>query len=530
MSIYGRWRGFIQFTTLASLLGLAACGSLLGIEDVHEDPALGGEAGRAGGESSAGDGQLPGAGHANVGGGAATAGKGGTGQGGTGQGGTGQSGGSSGAGVSGGGDSAGANAGTAGSAGAGTAVHGHVIDYWGHLLANVAIEVAGKTSTTDAQGAFSFDAVPVEYDASLVVSYKWNNYTKTRAWVYQGLTRRDPTLQIYEGLTYKTASVDILPNNPSSLIDARTLTVAFGGPDGSNEKTDIGGNGRDGDSVTWLGPSTTQETAHALIWEKDVNSDFPTKFLAFDSALVALSELATAHSKASFDLSPDTIASGTIVGTVPGSGFVERWNNVFLRYTSNAVIKLVDDEPGSPGFSYLVPTIPNASVTFVAGDGDVQTELGVVHKDGLTPNTSGISVTIPTPTRELAVSPAADSGKVSATTQFDFKRGGSANSPFVAVFTFENDPIRDEVLYVVSAKTPFKLPKVVNGAYSLLPGGTYFWRVETHGAPASVDAMVGPTGFLDSLGDASSHDEPSGPRMGDGSYTLSRAVELQIAP
>jgi hypothetical protein len=95
-----------------------------------------------------------------------------------------------------------------------------------------------------------------------------------------------------------------------------------------------------------------------------------------------------------------------------------------------------------------------------------------------------------------------------------------------------HDPlsVHDDILYVVSAKTPFKLPKVVNGSYTLPTGGSYIWRIETHGTPASVDAMAGPKGFLDSLSNSYNCDEPSGPRTGDGTYTLSKPTKLQLAP
>jgi hypothetical protein len=156
-------------------------------------------------------------------------------------------------------------------------------------------------------------------------------------------------------------------------------------------------------------------------------------------------------------------------------------------------------------------------------------ELGVAHKGGLLPNASGLSLTIPTPARDLIVIPVTDATKVSATTQFNFTRGSGSNAPFVATFTYGDNSVHDDILYVVSAKTPLKLPKVVNGSYTL-PPGPYAWRVETHGAPQGVDAMAGPTGFLDAVSNSYWYDQPSGPRTGDGSYTLSKSVQLQLAP
>ena len=530
-----RWRRSVEFTTVASLLGLAACAKLIGIEDVQLDPSFAGNPGTAGVDSAVA-GQSASGGHTNSAGGA-TAGRGNggqnTGDGGQSTGNGGQNTGSGGTGTQGGAGNQGGNSAAAGATGASTSVKGHVIDFWGHALSNVSVEVAGKASSTDAQGAFSFDSVPNEYDASLVVIFNVNGRIKTRAWVYQGLTRRDPTLQIYEGLGERGTQVDVLPNNPSTLTGSRTLSISFGGPDGASQKTDVSGAGISAAHLAWQGPQVTQEFAHALIWEPDPNSDFPAQFIAFDTTQVGLtdtSDIIQAHGSASFNLSADTIPSGTIAGTVPGSGFTARFNNVFLRYTSNAVIKLLADKSKTAGFSYLIPGIPDSTATLVAGEGDVYTELGVTHKDGLVPNTSGLSLSIPTPARDLAVTPNTDLTKVSASTQFSFKPGGSANAPFVATFAYGDNSVHDDILFVVSAKAPFKLPKVVNGAYTLPPGGPYIWRIETHGAPASVDAMAGPSGFLDTLSNSYNADEPSGPRTGDGFYTLSKPTELKLAP
>jgi hypothetical protein len=42
--------------------------------------------------------------------------------------------------------------------------------------------------------------------------------------------------------------------------------------------------------------------------------------------------------------------------------------------------------------------------------------------------------------------------------------------------------------------------------------------------------MAGPTGFLDAVSNSYWYDEPSGPRTGDGAYTLSKSIQLQLAP
>jgi len=526
----------VRLAFLAALLGVSACASLLGIEDLHESPAA--DAGASGSSSGAGNGTAEGGksnpsggasadGGANPmtgdagqapGGGASVAGAGGA---------SGASGGASGASGGSGGGSAGSS-GASGAAGAGAGVHGHVIDFWGHALGAVPVQIGEALVKTDQDGAFAVDSATAQYDASLVVSYTDNGRLKTRGWVYQGLTRRDPTLQVYDGLATVSASLDIKPNSPATLTDVRTLTVALGGTDVSQTNYDVSGAGTDGTSVDWQGPATTQTTAHALIWEKG-GDGFPAKFIAYDTQSVALSSLLATHAQASFALTADTIAVGNIAGTIAGASFTDRSNSVFLRFASGAVMQLLSEQPTTASFTYVVPSIATVTATVAASQGDVNTEYAIAHKDGLLPGAAPINLAIPTPAKALAVSPGADVDKVSATTQFTFMAGGST-APFVAVLTSGDPFTSDDSLYVVSSKAPFTLPKVVGGMYTLKAGASYIFRVETHGAPASVDAMAGSTGFLDAFSASDFGDTPSGPRSGDGSYTLSSVLNFKVAP
>ena len=72
----------------------------------------------------------------------------------------------------------------------------------------------------------------------------------------------------------------------------------------------------------------------------------------------------------------------------------------------------------------------------------------------------------------------------------------------------------------MTAKNSFKLPVIVGGAYALNSTHLYDWRVETHGNLATVDAMAGPTGFMDEF--SGDEQTPRGPHTGDGSYTISQ--------
>ncbi|MEO8899985.1 MAG: hypothetical protein ABI488_00345 [Polyangiaceae bacterium] len=532
---------------VAALVSVPACASLLGIEDIHEDPSAsagtgdstsgagrsasdGGQANPDGGSRSGG-GANTGAGSNATGGDAGEGPNGGASAGGTSGAGGRSVGGTSG--TSGAGASGGGSAGLAGAAGAGGgsgAVHGHVIDFWGHQLSAVPVQIGASQVMTDAEGGFTIANVPAQYDVSLSVSFTDNGRVKTRGWVYQGLTLREPTLQVYEGLKQLTGSLTLQPNNPAALTSVRNLTVALGGPDITRTTYDVSSAGTNGDSVAWEGPAATQITAHALIWE-DGSDGFPAKFIAYDSKPVGLSSLTTTAATASFSLVSGTpnIAVGTVTGTVAGTEFADRTNSVFLRFTSNAVMRLLSDTPTTAGFVYKVPSITNTTITVAAARGDLyNSQYALVHRDGLLPGAAGINLTIPTPATALAVIPAGDLNKASASTQFGFT-AASGSVPFVAVFTGFDPSVSDDRLYVVGSKTPFTLPKV-NGLNALKAGEEYVFRVETHGTPASVDAMAGPSGFLDAFSADDYAASPAGPRTADGSYTISTVLTVTAAP
>jgi hypothetical protein len=72
---------------------------------------------------------------------------------------------------------------------------------------------------------------------------------------------------------------------------------------------------------------------------------------------------------------------------------------------------------------------------------------------------------------------------------------------------------------------------VVNDSFALIGGDSYVWRIETHGALANADVAAGPSGFLDEFSEDFYKVTPSGPRRGNGSYTISDYSDpVTIAP
>jgi hypothetical protein len=189
-------------------------------------------------------------------------------------------------------------------------------------------------------------------------------------------------------------------------------------------------------------------------------------------------------------------------------------------------MRLVAVTPTSNTFSYLVPKLTDAGVSFAASEGCAPTSngCGIVHKDGLVGGGAALTAQIPSPVTNLTLAPAT---AVDSNTQFSLTPGAGSSGPFVS--SFINGASGNDRLVVISNQRSFKLPSVVNGTYSLVHGESYRWQVETHGSPASVDEMAGPAGFIDAYSSNHSDFSPVGLRAGDGAYTLSVAKFITVA-
>ena len=148
-------RRFPRYSRLVWLVALVACNSIVGIGPLHEDSRNGAGAGAGGTAAKAGTSNAQ-AGQDSNGGQPGVAGT----------------------------DSAGA-AGEGGSGGGGgevpvdATVTGHVIDFWGHKLANIPVLIGDSLYSTDEDGAFVIHDVAPSYDASLIVVYNFNTVDRT---------------------------------------------------------------------------------------------------------------------------------------------------------------------------------------------------------------------------------------------------------------------------------------------------------------------------------------------------------------
>ncbi|HYQ16318.1 MAG TPA: hypothetical protein VEQ58_11195 [Polyangiaceae bacterium] len=504
-----------------SILALGACTSVLGIEDVHPEPrdGSGGSSNGDAGTSNAASGKTNTAGSSDGSGAKTSSGgntntSGSTSTGGGGKTNQGDTGGST---TSAGADTGGTSAGGSGNSTTGP-VHGRLIDFWGNGLNNITVQIGTEQVATDKDGKFAVESdVPLEYDASLKITR--NEGDKVYGWVYQGLTRRDPTLQVFQGLEDRGTSGTATVTSNVTVGTNDTITGAWGTTVGSRQKKDMDA-GDPGNNFTpdWQGAASVSGTAHALLWSKNPANDLPAGYKSYDHKLIALAEGNDASMGFTFDTM--MIPSDNITGTVTPVGNGDRTNAVFVRFASGASMELANHTPSTDTFSYLVPQLTDGSISVAASEEDSSGGYSVVHKDGLSPGDSVGTLVIPAPPVTLGPTGSAAEA-VDDKTTLSFR--GSADSSGAYVVHIEAKDYY-EALFIVTQKTSFTLPKVLDGAYALTSGRVYRWWVETHGSAKTVDQLARAGGFADSycgptqwLGSG----EPAGTSQDSGSFTTS---------
>jgi hypothetical protein len=497
----------MRFAPFLPLLILGACTTVLGIEDVEEDP----NAGKGGSDATT---DVEG-GTKNTGGSSSpTMSMGGT---------TSEAGDGPGP-VGGDGNIEGGNGPLGGDGNMGGApnpvdptVHGRIIDFWGKPVPDVPVQLGEEQVVTDEKGQFTFLDVPAEYDVSFVVRPDG----AALGWVYQGLTRRDPTLQVYSGRDSHDA--DVLTKVTGATLGANdTVTVAFGTPDGAYEYSEFSG-GEVGTHLSpdWRGPNATTGTAHALFWSNNNATKLPSAYNAYQSKLVPLSSIA--DSDVTFDLTPADVTTGNVTGKVTPFGDDARENSVFLRFKSGAAIQVVNEEDTAPNnFTYLVPELPDCSVTVMAREGYYSGPMGIAYRAAVSLGDDATDLKIPEPA--LPLSPI-EEDNVTAATKFNFK--ASADNKGAFVVWMENYDF-NQTLFIVTTQKQFTIPEVVGGSFHLDKEQLYLWRVETHGDFATVDELANPSGFMDPF--SADWLLPLGPKQSDGSFTMSGAYRFWTAP
>lgn len=401
----------------------------------------------------------------------------------------------------------GAFGGSGGSGGGeGSAVRGTVVNHWLRPVRDVTVMIGDQVTTTDSEGEFEFENVAGTYDVMLDVSSLRYGVAARSGWVYQGVTRRDPTLQVYGGLSLRSANVTVNPTGFVQVEDG-VVAMALGGDYGRYDRR---GTTASQSQLSYYGPSSVTMYGHGLQWIE--TNGLPTSYVAYGSTnLLAFDSEVTDSVNFTVNPGTDTIQSGVVSGSVSSATSDARKNAVYVRFASNAVIQLVDVSPGSEeSFAYTVPSLPEASIVVAAHEGDLYDGArAVAYRDGLSAGATSVALAIPSPAVLTAPSNGAALGDDTV-----FSWSGEAQTYLWMLWSNTTN----EALYVVTGEKQLTVPTFPNGLDLVRPGATYSWRVETHGDAESVDAMLGDVGFMGAFNDIA-YDEPEGPGTGVRTYT-----------
>ena len=396
------------------------------------------------------------------------------------------------------------------------AVRGVLIDALRRPLTNVALRIGDQSVTTDGLGKFSADDVAATYAVSFKLSTIVDRMPTTYAWRFEGLTRRDPTLQTYVAAEQQLASLVWHTQGATfPLAENQRMVACFGSPDGDFA---VGVNQADYDSplVFWSGPETTVGVTHGLLYTVFGPEELPLEYLAHDAKPVTLT--VGGDAEAAFNFANMKPPAGAITGRVSVTGQGERANWVVVRWTDGAQIVIADDESPMEAFSYLVPTITNATAALVAMQGRYDSyPRAVAFADNLSAGQAGIQLDIPASSALSA--PGEGTMRVDAATAFQWT--GDAKV-FVLVARAKQGY---DKMYVVTSAKEAKLPIGEATAYTPPVGATFEWYVETHGAYANIDEAAGSDGLISAF-DGELH----GPRRGNGSFTVSALRTFVTAP
>ena len=504
-----RRSGWLGWSLLA--IGLGACTSVIGIEELEEGPkpgsvtggradASGGRDGTGGrtedGGTSTGGTQAPTGGREQAGGSSSAGGSKSTG-------GTAEIGGES-------------PGGTEGEGGSGEpvagAVRGKVIDFWGRPVPNVPVGVEDLTTATGNDGTFTLEGVTPPYDISLVVDNDRVNY----AWVYQGVSRLDPTLQVETGLTERSNTTTFYSDNAMFGGD-NVVGIAVGGPDSSYALQPSGAQLTTFPS--WTGPATVEVNGHGLWWtETDTDTmPGPASYQSYGKSAAPISFVDSMPAEVRVDLSPTTVAAvrvqGTVMRTITDSPNI----SAYVRFDDNAVIELFNERADGANFVFIAPDLPNATVIAVGSHGDVFSGPYGVAAEAF----DGGGITIAPPEAVALISPVSEAVNVGPDTTFEW-----TEKPGARVLHIEDEDFYQGI-YVVTMATKITLPEVVGG-YKLRANAVHTWTVETHGRAETMDEVTGPDGFLDPLSD--NWEAPRGPKHGSPAFSFSQRRAFQTAP
>lgn len=387
----------------------------------------------------------------------------------------------------------GGSSGTAGNApvapSTGPAVHGRVIDFRRNPLPDTEVRIGAQSARTDKDGRFTIDGVPDHYDVTLSLHTVINNANARGAFQVQGLTRRDPTIQIYRGVQGQSANALFKASNVSfPLRKEQRLAVTWASPLGETQSDITSAPGTMADAY-WMGAPSSSGNAHALLFEVSDSPETPTAYTAHDTHALTLQDGASMV-PVNFDLTAQTIATEKVSGTLSGP----RDNRVlhfFLRFSDDTTMALPSLYPSDADvFSFLAPKLPGASmiVLFENSNNGRNTGQSGMFVDNVMPGQTDLALTLPA--IPSLISPPFDKADVGADTDFEW-----TGSSKVYLLCAESTNFYESAC-VLTGGTKARLPLSPLSDYVPSANNAFGWTVETHNSWNSVDEACGEGGFI----------------------------------
>jgi Bacterial Ig-like domain/Carboxypeptidase regulatory-like domain len=346
----------------------------------------------------------------------------------------------------------------------------------------VLLSETSRTTTADNDGRFSFDQVQTPYDVAVVNG----NASPTQVLVYQGLTRKDPTL-LFQGTSfgqygYTTISGALYSQGASLPATSKTI-CAFG----SSQVTTLCGLSSNPYTayLYWFGPSAIIGTLHVIGWQEQngARSDYvygKRGNLGVNSG----------NPTSSIDLSLDSVASGALSGSVSApTGYALYGRSTELDFGDGATTSLQYDYSSSQSFSYVTPVIDGVTVNLSAYASGPQGESVYATRRGLGANASALKITLPSAS-SLSL-PGNNATGVDLKTQ-TFSWAAAGNGGLSVVNFYGN---ASYALTIISNGSSFNWPRESDLGVGTAASGTGFnWSVSSLGIAGlkTVDAFAAP--------------------------------------
>jgi hypothetical protein len=389
------------------------------------------------------------------------------------------------------------------------------VDFYLRPVPNAEVTIGEQTTETDSSGEFTIDDVPETYD----VLFKVDPDGSTISYMYVGLSRRDPTLQVYFAFDNRsndyTLEVIGIPMGPD-FVDAVFSNPVIPYYPIELEAGYLHAGYLHESFVDFSGPSAgLNTTVHGLQWSGMASTDATPTFTAVTSKDAIFNG-------PDIDIQFDSWTSITSVANVSGS--IENadaepaWLNLFLRFNDGAALMLLDKELGTnpEPYAFPAPSVPDAAITVAAYQNPPEGGWAITHADGVVPGSMAPTLTLPLPGEPIAPSP----GAINVTSATKFRWSTGTSSPCSVIYI--EDIAGHQAAGIVTCDSEMTIPDALGLTYNYYDDGyvyDYRWYVETHGSFTTMDELSGSRGVLDSFGMLGTR--PLGPNQDVGSYARS---------